>query len=129
MRTMEIAAGAERTRAMRGMALALCLIAGGCGGASVELPIRGNPQVLLQKVERGTTTKDQVRALFGNTVKTEQMSDGYEQWTYEIGTSQPRGRYVPGAGYAPEQQQSTFVVIVFDSAGIVRDYTSSATTQ
>jgi hypothetical protein len=114
---------------MRAMVLAACLIAGGCGGASVEPPGRNDPQNLLQRVERGTMTKDQVRALFGGAAKIESLADGYEQWTYQASTPLITGRYIPGSGYAPEVEKQTFVVIVFDSMGIVRDYASSAQTQ
>src|SRR5215471_15291647 len=66
--------GVERRPAMRGVALAICLIAGGCGGGGVEPSGRDDAPTLLQNVERGTTAKDQVRALFGNAAKVDPLS-------------------------------------------------------
>ena len=114
---------------MRAMVLAVCLIAGGCGGASVQPSGSGDPENLLQGVERGATTKDQVRTLFGDGAKIEPLADGYEQWTYQTSTPLNRGRYVPGGGFSPEVDRQTFVVFVFDKTGIVRDYTSSSRLQ
>jgi hypothetical protein len=114
---------------MKAMVLAACLIAGGCGGASVQPSGRGDPENLLQGVERGATTKDQIRGLFGDGAKIESLADGYEQWTYQTSTPLNGGRYVPGSGFSPEVDRQTFVVIVFDKAGIVRDYASSSRLQ
>jgi hypothetical protein len=114
---------------MRGLVLAACLIAGGCGGASVQPSGRDDPQNLLQGVERGATTKDQVRVLFGGDAKIEPLADGYEQWTYQTITPLNKGRYLPGSGFSPEVDRHTFVVFVFDKTGVVRDYTSSTSLQ
>jgi outer membrane protein assembly factor BamE (lipoprotein component of BamABCDE complex) len=78
---------------------------------------------MLQSIARGTTTKDQVRALFRQSPQVEPVQNG-EQWTYQSSRKLAGGNFIPGVGFTPETEERRIVVIVFDNQGIVADFTS-----
>ena len=108
---------------MRGLVLAACLLAAGCGG-TVSRPASDETQnPALQRIVRGTTTKDEVRALLGGSPRIEPVENG-EQWTYESNSKLAGGNYIPGAGFTPQTEKHQITLIVFDKQGIVYDFTS-----
>ena len=91
-------------------ALILCLGVAGCFGAGREFPVEP-----VRRIEKGTTTQDEIRRMFGEPWRTG-IDDGQRTWTY--------GRY----RYSLFGDAATRDLVVrFDSRGVVVSYSFNST--
>jgi outer membrane protein assembly factor BamE (lipoprotein component of BamABCDE complex) len=86
--------------------LALTLALAGCFSVG-----RNFSSAPVRKIEKGVSTKEDVRKLFGEPFRTG-LDDGYESWTYVY------NRWAPFS-----QTKSKDLYIVFNKDGTVRTYT------
>jgi len=98
----------RRTTAPMGSAL-LCLVLFGGGCFTVGRNFVSTP---VKKIEKGVTTKDDIKKWFGDTPFREGLDDGYESWTYLY------NRWSPFY-----QTRSKDLYVIFNKDGTVRSYT------
>ena len=91
---------------------------------------RGDPQIAdpnkISQIQKGSSTKSDIRALFGSPEATYHNADGTQMWIYNYhsipATSVMFGVYAGGHSYAT-------MSVSFDKSGIVNDYHVSGTTK
>jgi hypothetical protein len=102
--------GAAMRRASGVCALILCLGVSGCLSVGREFPVEP-----VRKIEKGATTQDEIRQMFGEPWRTG-IDDGQRTWTY--------GRY----RYSLFGDAATRDLVVrFDAGGVVVSYSFNST--
>jgi SmpA / OmlA family len=113
---------------VRYLVLFACVMLAACSAASLpQASLQNETEYsLAQKLQRGVTTKEQVRGLLGDATKVDLVADGVEQWTYQQTGPEVGGNYISGVGFTPGMREQKLVMIVFDRTGVLYDYTMSS---
>jgi len=106
--------------------LAAALLISGCAGKT------GNEQLgkmekseINQKIEKGKTTKQDIKDMLGDPDKTDFDNNGHEKWTYvHVRKDLKLVNYVPVANWFVGGTNDTTksVVVLFHDDGVVKNY-------
>jgi outer membrane protein assembly factor BamE (lipoprotein component of BamABCDE complex) len=106
----------------------ICIAAltlGGCASAGNQTLKAETEQTIGSKIVQGTTTKDEVRSMFGSPLSTNFTDGGLEIWKYELSdVTGDAVNYIPivnlfGSSYSGTKKE---LVVLFDNDGIVKRY-------
>ncbi len=89
-------------------------------------------ETISSKIKKGSTTKNQVKAALGDPSTISFTDSGNEQWTYKHDIAKPKPiNFVPYASLIASgaDVESKTLVIFFNKAGIVQNYTISESKQ
>lgn len=103
--------------------LSACVSAGNASIANV------NSETVSTQIVKGKTTKDQVRALYGNPNATTSMMDGSEVWVYTFTHAHAKAAsFIPivGAFAGGAIGETKNISIIFDQRGVVNSYSVTA---
>lgn len=82
----------------------------------------------IAELRKGETNRGQAAQILGNPIRTTRQSTGREIWIYSFSHVQARPEsFVPivGAFAGGADSRSSSLVLIFNEAGILQDYTSS----
>ncbi len=114
------------TKLFAGFGMALVLA--GCAGVGNERLRSETEATVSTKIVEGTTTKDQVRTMFGSPNKTSFTDSGLEIWNYEF--SKMHGdavNYIPIVNWFGSSASGTKkeLVVLFNDKNVVQRFTMS----
>jgi outer membrane protein assembly factor BamE (lipoprotein component of BamABCDE complex) len=100
---------------------ALALAACSLPTSSENSPQRETQESINQKIAKGKTTKDQVKAAFGEPGSTTTKPNGSEEWSYKTESSVIK---IPGFErfFGSGTEKSKTLLVDFDRRGIVANY-------
>jgi hypothetical protein len=112
-----------------------CLVAGlssallcGCASGGNESIADATPESVSTQLIKGRTTQDNVRAIYGDPVKTSFTDSGNEIWEYDFSRvhSKPTN-FIPYVNliHSGAEGDKKSLVIFFDKSKVVRQYTVS----
>jgi len=106
--------------------LPVCLL--GCASVGNERIADASYQSVSEQLVKGKTTQAQVRALYGDPIKTSFTDSGNESWEYEFSRlrSKPTN-FIPYVNlvYSGAEGEKKSLVILFDRRKIIQQYTIS----
>jgi len=109
-------------------AISIAAFAAGCASVGNE-QLRNETETSVQgKIIEGTTTKNQIKSMFGSPLKTSFTDGGLEVATYEFtNVSADAISYIPivnlfGASASGKKKE---LVVLFDKSGVVQRYSMS----
>ena len=82
-----------------------------------------------QQIIKGKSTKENVKAMFGDPDKTDFDNNGNEKWTYEHTRKSAKGvNFVPVVNWfvAGTNDIKKTLIVLFDDIGIVKNYIASS---
>lgn len=115
----------NHTRNICAAALAATLLLAGCTSTG-NVAMKGQSQQSIDSVVvKGKTTKQDITRAFGSADHVSFTDSGNEIWTYRHSKSQPMARnFIPYNIFSlGENIQTKELVILFDSKGVVSNYT------
>jgi len=77
-------------------------------------------QSRVEQIQKGSTTKDNIIALFGEPGATDLPAKGDETWIYTYGVRKAGAVSLP----TTQQPQPNALIITFDNRGIVKSYSN-----
>ncbi len=115
---------------MKRIALMCCVafLAVGCASTGNKVLKNETSQSVAQKIIKGKTTKDQVRAMFGDPMTTSFTDSGNEIWKYEFVKAHAKAvNFIPlvslfKSGSTGKKKE---LVVFFDQQGVVQRYSMS----
>ena len=108
--------------------LSACLL-GACASQGVQQLKEENQASVATKITRGKSTKDDVRAAFGDPTETSFTDSGNELWRYRYSHSTSKAiNFVPLANLflAGADVDKRELVVFFDADGLVKNYSMQA---
>jgi outer membrane protein assembly factor BamE (lipoprotein component of BamABCDE complex) len=108
---------------------ATVLLVAGCASSGNDKVRTETMDTVGTKVTKGTTTKDQVRGLYGEPNNVSLTDGGSEVWTYEYAHATANAAsFVPVVGMfaGGSNVNKNQVVFIFDKAGVMQNYTVHA---
>lgn len=109
--------------------LVVAVLLAGCASAGNEKVRTETMESLGSKVTKGTTTKDQVKQLYGEPTHVSLTDGGSEVWTYEYAHVTPKAaNFVPIVNFfaAGNDVSKNEVVFIFDKDSVMQNYTVHA---
>ncbi len=109
--------------------LALVVVLGGCASAGNDRVKAETMDTVSTKVTKGVTTKDQVRALYGEPGAVSLTDGGSEVWHYAYShATATAASYIPIVGLfaGGANVEKNEVVFIFDKSDVVQNYTVHA---
>jgi outer membrane protein assembly factor BamE (lipoprotein component of BamABCDE complex) len=109
--------------------IALAILISGCASAGNEKVRTETMDTVGAKVSRGVTTKDQVKALYGEPSSVSLTDAGSEVWKYEYAHATAKAvNFVPIVGIfaGGADINKNEVVFIFDKNNIMQNYTVHA---
>lgn len=105
--------------------LAVALLVTGCVSSGNVAMKEQTQQSVDAQIVKGKTTKQDVSKLFGSADNISFTDSGNEVWTYRHSKSKPMARnFIPYNFFSQgENTQTKELVILFDSKGVVSNYT------
>jgi len=107
---------------------AAILLLAGCATAGNDAIKGATLESVSAQLIRGQTTKDQVRAKYGQPTSITLNDAGSEQWTYDYARmSATPANFIPIVSMVANQTNvdKTTMVVLFDTSGIVKNFTVS----
>ncbi|SIR95689.1 Beta-barrel assembly machine subunit BamE [Moraxella cuniculi DSM 21768] len=106
-------------------AVLTALVLTGCASTGNIVMKEQNQQTIEQVITKGQTTKQDIAAHFGSADSISFTDSGKEIWTYRHSRSKPMARnFIPYNFFSfGENIQTKELVILFDSEGVVSNYT------
>jgi outer membrane protein assembly factor BamE (lipoprotein component of BamABCDE complex) len=103
---------------------ALALAACSLPMSSENSPQRETQESINQKIAKGKTTKDQVKAAFGEPGSTTTKPNGSEEWSYKMANSETSVIKIPGFErfFGSGTEKAKTLLVDFDRRGIVANY-------
>jgi outer membrane protein assembly factor BamE (lipoprotein component of BamABCDE complex) len=85
---------------------------------------RETQESINQKIAKGKTTKDQVKAAFGEPGSTTTKPNGSEEWSYKMANSETSVIKIPGFErfFGSGTEKAKTLLVDFDRRGIVANY-------
>lgn len=111
------------------VAILLVLLVSGCASSGNEKVRTETMESVASKVVKGQTTKDQVKALYGEPGSVSLTDNGSEVWKYEYAHATAKAvNFVPVVGLfaGGADVNKNEVVFIFDSHNIMQNYTVHA---
>ena len=108
--------------------LGLSILLAGCAGTGNERLRAETEQSVAAKIVEGTTTRDDVREMFGSPAKTSFTDSGLEIWTYEFSKlTADAVNFIPVVSWFGSSASGTKkeLVVLFDESNMVRRYSMS----
>ena len=108
--------------------LGLSILLAGCAGTGNERLRAETEQSVAAKIVKGTTTRDDVREMFGSPAKTSFTDSGLEIWTYEFSKlTADAVNFIPVVSWFGSSASGTKkeLVVLFDESNMVRRYSMS----
>ncbi len=115
-------------RTIMGFAV-IALMLGGCVSTGNKVLKTANSRTVSQKIIRGETTKEQVRAAYGDPISTSFTDSGNEIWKYEWDKTHSKIiNFIPlvnlfASGFKGKKKELT---VFFNQKGIVKNYAISS---
>jgi len=109
--------------------VATAILIGGCASSGNEKVRTETMDTVSSKVTKGTTTKDQVKALYGEPSSVSLTDSGSEVWKYEYAHATATAvSYVPIVGLfaGGADVNKNEVVFIFDKNNVLLNYTVHA---
>lgn len=106
-------------------AVLTALVLTGCASTGNIVMKEQNQQTIEQVITKGQTTKQDIATHFGSADSISFTDSGKEIWTYRHSRSKPMARnFIPYNFFSfGENIQTKELVILFDSEGVVSNYT------
>ena len=110
-----------------GLVVIAVFMTSGCAWYGNKTILKETQDSVSQKIVRGQTTKEQVRAVYGDPLKSEFNSNGDLMWTYKI----TKAKHDAGDAFAclftigivcKSHVDEKHLVVLFDSSGVVKNY-------
>ena len=102
------------------------LLVNGCAGTAGSREIKDETQESINsKIIKGTTTKQDIHAMFGDPMQTNFTDSGNEVWHYDFFRVKPKAiDFVPFASAFKSgmNQDQKELVILFDQNGVVKNF-------
>ncbi|VEN75438.1 conserved hypothetical protein [Candidatus Desulfarcum epimagneticum] len=108
--------------------LICCAFIGCASGGNKALKFE-NQSSIGQKIKRGVTTQPQIRAMFGDPIRTNFTDSGNIIWHYEFFKTRLKATsYIPVVGLfdSGKKGKKKELVVFFDKKGTVRNYSMSS---
>ncbi|MCP3718940.1 outer membrane protein assembly factor BamE [Paraburkholderia sp. CNPSo 3281] len=105
--------------------LIVAVVLGGCASAGVQQLKDESATTVGEKITKGKSTKDDVRATFGDPTETSFTDSGNEIWRYRYSHSTAKGiNFVPLANIFMSGQDvdKKELVVFFDDKGVVKNF-------
>lgn len=108
--------------------LSVALFSAGCVSQGNKVLKDETSKTVSQKIVKGKTTKDQVRATYGDPLTTSFTDSGNEIWRYEFVKGHAKAsNYIPlvnlfASGSTGDKKE---LVVFFDKRGVVKNYSMS----
>jgi outer membrane protein assembly factor BamE (lipoprotein component of BamABCDE complex) len=99
-----------------------------CASVGNESIADANAETVSKQLTKGKTTQAEVRKIFGDPIKSSFTSNGNESWEYEFSRMQSKvTNFIPYVNlvHSGAEGDKKSLVIFFDRAKIVQDYTMS----
>jgi outer membrane protein assembly factor BamE (lipoprotein component of BamABCDE complex) len=107
-------------------ALLALFIVNGCGATSGTRQIQDETRASIEsKITKGTTTKEDVRAMFGDPIMSHFTDSGNEEWQYYFSKNKVKATsFIPvvGAFKSGMNEDRKTLVILFDQNGVVMNF-------
>ena len=115
---------------MKGIVILFCALfmIGGCASHGNKVLKEETSKAVAAKITKGETTKEQVRAMYGDPMSTSFTDSGKEIWKYEfIKTNAKVTNFIPvvslfNSGAKGDKKE---LVVMFDDGGIVKNFSMS----
>lgn len=110
------------------MIITTCLFVVACASSGNRVLKAESEESLATKITQGTTTKNEVRSMFGSPLKTTFTDGGLEIWTYQFDdVSSDAVNFVPVVNLFTSSYSGTRkeLVVLFDDNDVVKKYSMS----
>ena len=99
--------------------VSLCLGISGCATYSSGSPI---DETKIESIERGTTTKSELIAWFGQPTQVTSIGNGKQVLYWQYYQSKVSRSPIPFIGGAKADTQNSALAVTIDASGVVEDY-------
>jgi outer membrane protein assembly factor BamE (lipoprotein component of BamABCDE complex) len=106
----------------------MALILGGCASAGNKVLKNEDAKSVAAKIEKGKTTKADVRRMFGDPMTTSYTDSGNEIWKYEFTKTHSKVvNFIPVVNLfkSGAEGKKKELVVFFDQNGVVKNYSMS----
>ena len=108
--------------------ICMALLVAGCASAGNKVLKNESAKSVAAKIEKGRSTKDDVRAMFGDPMTTSFTDSGNEIWKYEFTKTHSKvTNFIPIVSLfkSGAKGKKKELVVFFDKNGVVKNYSMS----
>ena len=108
--------------------ICMALLVAGCASAGNKVLKNESAKSVAAKIEKGRSTKDDVRAMFGDPMTTSFTDSGNEIWKYEFTKTHAKAtNFIPFVSLfkSGAKGKKKELVVFFDKNGVVKNYSMS----